>query len=156
MSAQAWANSRKVAEQLQNGAIAVRGLLLDKTIPPGALDPVLGQCKRLYLQLSRIHDDLSTADLDDDESQVLNTVVDVVLAFSGRLSELIAISDDLDSKSISAIDKVPLRRARNSIRDELLDAIGLYIQELPVFLELASRNSPERDVNEEPPGEVSA
>jgi hypothetical protein len=156
MGAPAWADSRKIAAQLKNGAVAVRGLLLDKTIPPGGLDPVLGQCKRLYLELSCIRDDPSAADLDEDESQVLNTMADVVLAFSGRLSELIAISDDLDGNSISAIEKVPLRRARTTIRDELLDAIGLYIQELPVFLELASRNSPERDVNDEPPGEVSA
>lgn len=156
MGAPAWAVSRKVAEQLRNGAIAVRAVLLDKTIPPGRLDPVLGQCKRLYLELSRIRDDSSAADLDEGESQVLNTMADVVLAFSGRLSELIAISDDLDSDSISAIDKVPLRRARTAIRDELLDAIGLYIQELPVFLELAGRHSPKRDVNEEPPSEASA
>ena len=156
MAASAWADSRKVAEQLQNGAVAVRELLLDKTIPPGVLDPVLGQCKKLYLELSRIRDDPSTADIGDDESEVLNTMTDVVLAFSGRLSELIAISDDLDSQSISAIDKVPLRRARTTIRDELLDTIGLYIQELPVFLELARRNSPERHVSQEPPGEVSA
>jgi hypothetical protein len=156
MGAPSWAASRNVAEQLRNGAIAVRALLLDKTIPPGGLDPVLGQCKRLYLELSRIRDDPSASDLDEQESQVFNIMVDVVLAFSGRLSELIAISDDLDSDSISAIDKVPLRRARTTIRDELLDAIGLYIQELAVFLELAGRHSPERDVNEEPPSEASA
>jgi hypothetical protein len=157
MAASAWANSRKTAEELKDGAIGLRGPLLDEKIPAGTMDPVLAQCKAMYLVLEDIFIAPATKDLDPEEDlENLILMKNAVLAFHKELWKLMTISDQL-TRTPGALDQVLLREQRADIVDKLLGAISTYLRLLPVFSELAGRDWPASpEVNDETPGKATA
>jgi hypothetical protein len=156
MVTSAWAYSRKTAEELRDGAIRLRGLLLDEKIPAGTLDPVLAQCKALYLGLDDISVAPTAQDLDAEDLENLNIMKNAVLAFQKELWLLMAISDQL-IRTPGALDQALLREQRADISHKLLGTISTYISLLPVFSELADRDWPAWPaVNDETPGKATA
>jgi len=139
MEASAWADCRKTAQELKDGAISLRGLLLDKEIPAGKLDPVLAQCKALYVGLDDIF--IASENLGGEDLDNLNTTKKAVLAFHKELWKLMTISDQL-TRTPGALDQVLLREQRADLADKLLGAVSTYIKLLPVFSELADRQAP--------------
>jgi hypothetical protein len=156
MAASAWADSRKTAEELKDGAIRLRGLLLDEKIPAGTMDPVLAQCKALYLGLDDISIAPAAKDLDAEDLENLITMKNAVLAFHKELWKLMTISDQL-TRTPGTLDQVLLREQRADIVHKLLGAISTYLRLLPVFSELAGRDWPASpEVNDETPGKATA
>jgi hypothetical protein len=144
-----------MAGQLKDGAIRLRGLLLDKSIPEGTLDPVLAQCKELYLKLDDISSAPAANDLEGEDLEILKTMKNTVLAFHKELWKLMTITDQLTSTS-AALDQVLLRDQRTDIVQLLLGQISTYTMLLPVFDVMAGRQLPASpEVGGQAPGAVA-